>query len=92
MAKAKKKTKVKTEPKRVLVWVEGGVADAKMDAGVEWEIIDWDNIRSGADVWTHAQIDAFEKWGKGLVSKECIADLREAADEELKYAEENNNG
>jgi hypothetical protein len=72
------------------VWVEGGIADAIMDKGIEWELIDWDNIRSGATVWTHEDIARLAKWGKGLVSKECIADLRAAADEELQYAEETN--
>lgn len=70
--------KTATKPKRVLVWVEGGIANAKMDPGVEWELIDWDNIKSG-ERWTHEQIDQLKKWGKGLVSVECIEQLREYA-------------
>ena len=73
---AAKKKKTKTKLKRVLVWVEGGIANAKMDKGVEWELIDWDNIRCGADAWTHEEIDALEKWGKGLVSPLCLQMLR----------------
>lgn len=74
-------TEDKAKPKRVLVWVEGGIADAKMDTGVEWELIDWDNIRAG-ERWTNEQIDDLEKWGKGLVSAGCIKRLREYADME----------
>ena len=73
-----KKKKPRTKPKRVIVWVDGGIADAKMDKGIEWELIDWDNIRAG-ETWTHEQIDSFAKWGKGLVSPSCIKSLRACA-------------
>ena len=48
MAKTKKK-RTPNKPKRVIVWVDGGIADAKMDKGVEWELIDWDYIKVGGD-------------------------------------------
>lgn len=66
--------------KRVIVEVYEGVAYATVDSGVEWELIDWDCIRQG-EPWTHEQIDAFAKWGKGLVKQGVIAQLREHADE-----------
>lgn len=67
--------------KRVVVWVEGGFADACMDKGVEWELIDWDNIEGGG-AWDSEDIDRFAKWGKGLVSADCIARLRAATKEQ----------
>lgn len=67
------------KPKRVIVEVYEGTADASMDAGVEWELIDWDVIR-GAEPWSHEQIDDFAKWGEGLVKDEVVAQLREYAD------------
>jgi len=62
--------------KRVLVVVEGGLADAKMDIGVEWEVIDWDSIKSGHDEWTHDQIDKLVEWGGGLITAAEIVRLR----------------
>lgn len=79
-------TRTKTNPKRVIVWVEGGIANAKMDPGVEWDLIDWDNIKAG-EKWTHEQIDQLEQWGKGLVSAACIQQLRDYANQEAADAE-----
>lgn len=70
----------KAKPKRVIVQVYDGCADACMDQGVEWELIDWDNIRRD-EPWSHEDIDNFAKWGKGLVKDDVIASLREYADE-----------
>lgn len=78
MVKKSKPKKTTNKPKRVLVWVDGGIADAAMDRGVEWELIDWDNIRNG-EHWEKEDIDRLEKWGKGLVSAECIKTLRQYA-------------
>jgi hypothetical protein len=69
-------------PTRVIVSVENGIADAVMDPKVEWNLLDWDNIKSGAETWTAAEIDDLERWGAGLVSPATIARLR-------KYAAEN---
>lgn len=76
--------KTKTSPKRVVVFVEGGLAEASMDDGVTWELIDWDNIKDGHDHWTPQEIDTFAAWSKGLISPKTIARLRE-------YAKERNN-
>jgi len=89
---SKKTPDAETQAKygRIIVFVEGGVADARMDSNVMWELIDWDNIKAG-DLWTSAQIDALEEWGKGLVSADCIARLREYTAAGYKKLTENRN-
>lgn len=67
------------KPKRVIVEVYEGTAHARMDSGVEWELIDWDVIRR-EEPWSHEQIDDFAKWGEGLVKDDVVAKLREYAD------------
>lgn len=65
-------------PKRVVVEVYNGYADVSAsDPGVDWELIDWDSIRTG-DAWDDDQITRLAEWGAGLVSPILIASLRDA--------------
>lgn len=72
---------------RILLQVNGGIVDGTCDRGVEWNIIDWDDVRQGRDVWSSEEIDALAEWGAGLVPERVIADLRKAlAREEESHA------
>ncbi len=65
--------------KRVVVYVEKGQAHVKLDKGVEFELIDWDDIKDCGNGWTNEQIDNLQKWGEGLVPPDVIERLREYA-------------
>lgn len=67
------------KPKRLVVFVEGGFAEALADQGIDWELVDWDNLKTGHDSWTPEEVETFATWSKGLVSDDVIARLREYA-------------
>lgn len=71
-----------SEKKRVIVWVDGGIADARMDDGVEWNLIDFDVIEDGGEQWTKQEVDELEKWGKGLIGEAIIERLRDHVSEQ----------
>lgn len=62
-------------PRRVLVEVYEGCAEASVESGVDWELIDWDSIRSG-DRWDRSQIDRLAQWGRGFLQDSVIESLR----------------
>lgn len=63
---------------RVIVFVNGGVADVVSDKVVSWELVDWDNMRAG-NGWTYEDIAMFAAWGAGLVSQSVIDRLQQYA-------------
>ena len=77
-----KKIEETSSRKRVIVYVEKGQAHVNLDKGVEFELIDWDDIKDCGNGWTNEQIDNLQNWAEGLVPPDVIERLREYAVED----------